>query len=353
MTRVLLLRGDGIGVELIDEARRTLTTCAPDVELEEARIGLAAFERTGQALPDAVLTQARRTPACLLVAVGSPLEPRPGYQSPVVGLRQALDLYANLRPVRSIEGRAVDLLIVRENTEGLYAGDERRTPDGAIGERRITVAASARIARMAGRLASQRRRRVCVVHKANVLRETCGLFRATCLNELASFEGLEVEEMLVDHAAYRLAADPERFDVLVTTNLFGDVLSDVAAHAGGGLGLVTSANLGERHALFEPVHGSAPDLAGRDLANPIATLRACAGLLVHVGETASGRRLEAAIEHVLDVGPRTADLGGTARTRDVTDAVLRRFLADVDAFAPLDSELETQLETADESLPRL
>ena len=235
--------------------------------------------------------------------------------------RRRLDLFANLRPVTSPPGSgAVDLLVVRENTEGLYAGRQRAAPGRAVAERVVTEHASRRIARVAGEQASARRRRVCVVHKANVLRETCGLFRAACLDELARFD-VEVEELLVDHAAYRLAAEPERFDVLVTTNLFGDVLSDLAAHAGGGLGLASSSNLGESHALFEPVHGSAPDLAGRGVANPLATLRACASLLEHLAlDTA--RTLARAIELVLAEGPRTADLGGSASTREVTEAVL-------------------------------
>ena len=170
----------------------------------------------------------------------------------------------------------------------------------------------------------ERRGRVCVVHKANVLRETCGLFREAALAELARVGGLEVSELLVDHAAYRLAAAPHEFDVLVTTNLFGDVLSDVAAAAGGGLGLVSSANVGDRAALFEPVHGSAPDLVGTRRANPIASLRAATEALAYVGEASAAARLGRAVEDVLRRGPYTPDLGGDASTDAVVDAIVER-----------------------------
>jgi len=331
--QVCLLRGDDLGEELLVHARELLGALAPDLELVEMPLGLGAFESTGRALPEATLEAARGADACLLVAVRSPLEPRPGYRSPVVELRRELDLFANLRPVQSLppgcpaarpEAPEVDLLVVRENTEGLYAGRERREGGRAIAERVVTEAASRRIARVAGEAARARRSRVCVVHKSNVLRETCGLFRSAALEELGRIEGLEVEELLVDHAAYRLAAEPERFDVLVTTNLFGDILSDLSAHAGGGLGLVASANLGDEAALFEPVHGAGPDIAGKGIANPVATLRACASLLEHVGRADAAARVARAVERTLAEGPWTRDLGGSAGTVEVLEAVLAR-----------------------------
>jgi len=332
-----LLRGDGIGAELCDDARAALQLVLPDAHVDEVPIGFHAFEATGSALPPASLAAARDADACLLVAVGSPLVPTPGYHSPIVALRRELDLYANLRPVRSLVAGAspidlagaspVDLIVVRENTEGLYAGRESTSPGRAVAERVVTESASRRIARVAGELASGRRGRVTVVHKANVLRETCGLFRSTALDELARFSGLVVDELLVDNAALQLVTNPERFDVLVTTNLFGDILSDVAAHAGGGLGLVTSANFGTHGALFEPVHGSAPDLVGTGRANPIATLRAVAWMVDFLGATAEAERLTRAIETTLAAGPRTPDLGGHATTAEVTEAVLASALS--------------------------
>lgn len=328
--RVCLLRGDGIGYDLLEDVERVLEHLAPDLRLDEAPVGMAAFQRTGAALPAASLEAVRNADACLLVAVGSPSEPTPGYRSPVVGLRRELDLFANVRPVTSLPGDpgpAVNLVVVRENTEGLYAGRERRDGDRAVAERVITVQASRRIARYAGELAAGRSGRVAVVHKANVLRETCGLFREVALAELARIGGLEVTELLVDHAAMRVAEEPHAFDVIVTTNLFGDILSDVAALAGGGLGLASSANLGTGSALFEPVHGSAPDLSGRNLANPTATLRAVAWMLAHLDRTPAAARLTAAIERTLAEGPTTPDLGGTAGTSEVTDAILGRLCA--------------------------
>ena len=324
---LVLLRGDGIGEELIDQARRVLDALCPDLSYVEHPIGYGAFQERGAALPDATLEALRSAPASLLVAVGSPLHPVPGYRSPVVQLRRELDLFANLRPVRGAEGSDVDLLIVRENTEGLYVGRERRRGDRAWALRQVTRAATERISRVAGEAARERSGRVCVVHKANVLRESCGLFREVCLEVLSSFEGLEVEELLVDNAAYQLAANPERFDVLVTSNLFGDILSDVAAHAGGGLGVVHSVNRGPQHTLCEPVHGSAPDIAGQGLANPTATLRALGEALAALGRPAVAMALERALTGALGRGFRTPDSGGKKTTRQVVAAVLEELAA--------------------------
>jgi homoisocitrate dehydrogenase len=346
--RVLLLEGDGVSAELLPIVEQTLRALAPQLELEHAPFGLAEFERNGSALPAETLARARAADACFLVAITSPLEARPGYTSPIVALRRELDLFANTRPVVSAPagspvrgaGSGVDLVIVRENTECLYGGRETREHDAVLGrrarsERVITELASRRIARVAAQIAATRRGRVCVAHKSNVLRATCGLFRECALDELARFGGLAIDELLVDTAALALAEHPERFDVLVTTNLFGDILSDLAAHAGGGLGLVASSNLGESHALFEPVHGSAPDIAGRAVANPIASLRAAGFLLAHLArdehESAAARALDAALDAALVQGPHTRDLGGSASTSDVAAAVLTRATAQLTA----------------------
>jgi homoisocitrate dehydrogenase len=216
--------------------------------------------------------------------------------------------------------------VVRENTEGLYSGRERLEGDGAVAERVITRRASLRIARRAFEEASRRREsgrpgRVTIVHKANVLRVTDGLFRACALEVARDFPSIEAEEQLVDSMAYRMIREPQRWDVVVATNMFGDILSDVAAALVGGLGLAASANVGERHVLVEPVHGSAPDLAGRGVANPVATLRALALLLRHRERGAEAERLERAIDAGLRSGPRTPDLGGSATTAEVIAAV--------------------------------
>jgi homoisocitrate dehydrogenase len=217
----------------------------------------------------------------------------------------------------------VDLVVIRENTEGLYSGLEERDGDRATAQRVITAPASARIARFALDYARRHgRRRITLVHKANVLRETCGLFRETALAVLADAGDITVDELLVDTAAYEIVRAPERLDVLVTTNLFGDILSDAASAWGGGLGLAASANIGAQTAIFEPVHGSAPDIAGRGRANPLAAIGAAALLLDYLGEGDRAARVRAAVDSVLRNGPHTPDLGGTATTADMTDAVI-------------------------------
>jgi homoisocitrate dehydrogenase len=256
-----------------------------------------------------------------------------GYRSPILAMRKAFDLYANLRPVQSLPGPFsrpdLDLLIVRENTEGLYAGCERREGDTAIAERVITVKGSERIARVAFEKAAVRsqesgvrRSTVTVVHKANVLKVTDGLFREQCLKVAVEYPEIAVKEMLVDSMAMRLVKDPENFDVIVTTNLFGDILSDEASGLIGGLGVAPSANIGAKVAVFEPVHGSAPDIAGQGIANPIGAILSAAMLLDHIGQPLAGDRVRMAVEVTLRGGCLPKDLGGAATTSEVTKAVV-------------------------------
>jgi homoisocitrate dehydrogenase len=363
--RILVLPGDGIGREVIPAALEVLRATGLPFEFVAAEAGWECFQRHGTSLPDATLTAARAADVILFGAVSSPSHPVAGYRSPIVGLRRALDLYANIRPVTtddrrptidhqlrssSVVGRrssVVDLVVVRENTEGLYAGQETSDGETAIAQRVITRKASERIARAAFELARARRttddeRRkefvvgrsspptVTVIHKANVMRETCGLFRATALKVAEEYPDVTVDEQLVDSAALQLVQRPERFDVLVTTNMFGDILSDVASYWCGGLGMATSANIGDGHALFEPVHGSAPDIAGKGVANPLAAIGCAAMLLEYAaGHRASGDeylawavRIRSAIKATLAGDIRTPDLGGTARTEDVTRAII-------------------------------
>jgi homoisocitrate dehydrogenase len=331
--RICTIPGDGIGPEVLDAATRLLRALAPEAELVEAEAGWATFQRRGVALPDDTLEAARAADAVLFGAVASPSHSVPGYRSPIVQLRRELDLYANIRPT---QGPGVDLVIVRENTEGLYAGRERLADDGdtAVAERVITRRASTRIVRAAFELARGRAAqfgrpgRVTVVHKANVLRVSDGLFRECALAVAADYPDVAVEEMLVDVAAMRVAQSPERFDVAVTTNLFGDILSDVACIHGGGLGLAASANLGDGRGLFEPVHGAAPDIAGRGVANPLAALECVAMLFAWRGRGDDAARLRRAAAAALRDGPRTPDLGGDATTDAVADAVLRNLESD-------------------------
>jgi len=326
--RVALIEGDGIGHEVVPAAVRVLEATGVPFQFVEAEAGWDCFQRHGTALPDDTLALVRESDAALFGAVSSPLHRVEGYRSPIVALRRALDLYANLRPVFSMPvsgSRAgIDLLIVRENSEGLYSGRERREGDTVIAERVITRRASARITRVACEQAMHRRRHLTIVHKANVLRESDGLFREAAYQVAGEYADLTVAEMLVDTAALHLVTDPERFDVLVTTNLFGDILSDEAAGLVGGLGLAPSANVGDVQGVFEPVHGSAPDIAGRGIANPIATILAASLMLEHLREAAAAERVRVAAIETLRQGPRTPDLGGDAGTEDVTRAIVAK-----------------------------
>ncbi|NTV65395.1 MAG: isocitrate/isopropylmalate dehydrogenase family protein [Oscillochloris sp.] len=335
--RVCVIPGDGIGPEVLGAAVEVLRAVAPDVELSEAAAGWATFQRQGVALPSETLAAARSADAVLFGAVASPSHNVPGYRSPIVALRRDLDLYANIRPTSNEQHRTagvppVDLVVVRENTEGMYAGRERIEDGGdtAITERLITRRASARIVRVAFDLARSRAAAgkadptVTIVHKANVLRVSDGLFRSVALEVAAGYPDVKTEEMLVDVAAMRIAQHPERFDVLVTTNLFGDIISDVACIHGGGLGLAASANLGEGRALFEPVHGAAPDIVGKGIANPLAAIECVAMLLEWRHRARTAAHVRAAAAAVLASGPRTPDMGGTSTTAAVTRAVIER-----------------------------
>ncbi len=331
--RICLIEGDGIGHEVVPAGRRLLEATGLPLDFVEAEAGWATFQQQGTALPEETLGAIGDADATLFGAVSSPLEPTEGYRSPIVGMRRALQLYANLRPAVSYPvphaREGVDLLIVRENSEGLYSGREHSDGEEAVTERVITREASERVVRMAFRQAERRRGHVTVVHKANVLRATCGLFRQVAFDVAKDFPGIQMEEMLVDAAAMCLVRSPEQFDVIVTTNLFGDILSDEAAGLVGGLGLVPSANMGDERAVFEPVHGSAPDIAGRGIANPVATFFSVVMLLDYLGEDKVATRTRRAVEENLRSGPGTPDLGGDASTEEVTEAVINRLRSEL------------------------
>ena len=321
MYKIAVVRGDGIGPEVVDSTRRVLDATGLDFEYVEARAGYGCWQETGTSLPDETIDVIRECGTCLFGAVTSPpnLE---NYKSAIVTLRRELDLYANVRPIRDyVNGSGIDFVIVRENTEGLYSGIEERDGDRATTTRVITRRGTERIARFAGELAMMRSKRVCVVHKANVLRESCGLFREVCIETLGNFD-VEVNENLVDIMAYRLQKMPEDFDVIVAPNLFGDILSDAATFLIGGMGMAPSGNIGENCALFEPVHGSAPKYAGQDRVNPSATLLAARMMIEHLGEAGAARQVENAIVGALR-SVRTRDLGGSATTSQFTESVVQ------------------------------
>ncbi|MCK8517951.1 isocitrate/isopropylmalate dehydrogenase family protein [Methanoculleus sp. 7T] len=315
MVKVAVVEGDGIGREVVPVARAILRAVRPDFEFFEVEVGYGLWERTGCACGEETMAELRSADAILFGAVTTP--PDPDYQSVLLRIRHDLDLYANVRPIR---GKGVDVIIVRENTEGLYSGIEWTEPDRACTVRVVSRRGSERIARYACTLAKSRRH-LTVGNKANVLKSDC-LFVEVCTAEAAR-AGVPCRTRYIDALCLDLLMHPDSYDVIVTTNIFGDILSDAAAYLVGGLGMLPSANIGERHALFEPVHGSAPDIAGQNVANPIAAIRSAAMLLRHFGDPASAEIVEEAVCRVVDAGVRTRDLGGAAGTREFGAAVLR------------------------------
>jgi 3-isopropylmalate dehydrogenase len=325
--KVVCLPGDCIGPEVMAAAKRTLADLAPDLELEERPFGATAIRATGDPLPPETLAACKAADAVLKAPIGDPefdaADVRP--EQGVLRLRAELDVYANLRPSRQ---EAVDLVIVRELVGGIYFGDRGVRDDGTVFDtceyhpRQVE-----RLVRRGFALARERRRRLTSVDKANVL-ETSRLWRRIVHEVAAEFPEVEVDDMLADNAAMQLATEPDRFDVVVTENMFGDILSDLAAAVTGGLGLAPSASLSDGGpGLFEPVHGSAPDIAGKGIANPAAMLRSAALMLEHAfRRTAEARALEAAVDAALLAAP-TPDLGGSATTADATEAVLQALTA--------------------------
>jgi 3-isopropylmalate dehydrogenase len=320
---VVCLPGDGVGPEVMREAQRALAVLAPDLELDERPFGAQAIRETGDSLPEETLAACRRAEAVLKAPIGDPefdaAEVRP--EQGMLRLRAELDVYANLRPAQS---ETVDLLIVRELVGGLYFGASGTREDGTVFDTmEYHPSQVERIARRALDLARGRREKLLSVDKANVL-ETSRMWRRVVNEVAAGYDDVEVEHMLVDNAAMQLASVPERFDVLVTENMFGDILSDLAAAVTGGLGLAPSASLSDDGpGIFEPVHGSAPDIAGLGVANPAAMLRSTALMLEHgLARPDEARALESSVEAAL-AGSPTPDLGGTATTAEFGDAVLR------------------------------
>jgi len=312
--KVAVVAGDGIGPEVIESALAVLDGAGAKFERVPVEVGLARWKRTGLAMSEEDLETLKECDCILFGAISTPHDPN--YKSVLLRIRKELDLYANIRPFQSQE---LDFIIVRENTEGLYSGLEEVGVEESHTMRVITRAGSERIAEIACDLAKVRRK-LTIIHKSNVLKSD-RLFLETC-RAVAARRGVLCEDMLVDAAAYNLVVNPKRFDVLVTTNLFGDILSDEAAGVIGSLGLCASANLGASHALFEPIHGSAPDIAGKGIANPVGAIRSAAMMMEWLGEPKKARRIEAAVQRALEGGARTPDLGGDCGTADVTRAVV-------------------------------
>ena len=325
---VTLIPGDGIGPELAVATRMVLEATAIAFEWDVQEAGEATIASEGTPLPERVIESIRRNGVAIKGPITTPVGS--GFRSVNVGLRQALELYANVRPARSMKGVEtrydnVDLIIVRENTEDLYAGIEHMVgPDAAESIKIITRAASQRIARYAFEYAVRnQRRKVTAVHKANIMKLSDGLFLESCQQVAAEYEGrVGFEDRIVDNMCMQLVQKPEQYDVLVLPNLYGDIVSDLAAGLVGGLGVAPGANIGEHAAVFEPVHGSAPKYAGQDKANPTALILSAALMLRHLGETDAADGVERAVREVIAEGETvTADLGGRAGTREFASVV--------------------------------
>jgi isocitrate dehydrogenase (NAD+) len=326
---ITLIPGDGIGPEVTAAVVRVLAAASVDIDWDRQDAGAAAVDKTGQTLPPELLVSIERNRVALKGPVSTPIGE--GFTSVNVALRKALELYANLRPVRNLPGvpsrfQNVDLVIVRENTEDLYAGLEHQVVPGVVESLKIiTAKASTRIAEFAFEYARRHERRaVTAIHKANIMKLGDGLFLDSVRAVAAKRPGVKYDEKIVDAVCMHLVMRPEQFDVLLLPNLYGDIVSDLCAGLVGGLGLVPGANLGEEAAVFEAVHGSAPDIAGKNMANPTALLLSARMMLDHIGEAAAASRIGAALDRTLvDGRVRTRDLGGTASTMAFADEIIR------------------------------
>jgi isocitrate dehydrogenase (NAD+) len=326
---ITLIPGDGIGPEVTEAVVRIFKVANVDITWERHDAGVTAFKLYNQSLPGQLLESIRRNKVALKGPVTTPIAE--GFTSVNVGLRKALDLYANLRPVRNLPGvqtrfSGVDLVIVRENTEDLYAGLEHQIVPGVVESLKIiTEKASTRISQFAFEHArAHGRKRVTAIHKANIMKLSDGLFLESTRKVSREYTDIPYDERIVDAACMELVMRPEKFDVLLLPNLYGDIVSDLCAGLVGGLGVVPGANLGLDMAVFEAVHGSAPDIANKNLANPTAMLLSGLMMLEHIGERQRADRIRAALDRVLAAGTvRTHDLGGKASTTQFTDEICR------------------------------
>ncbi|MCQ2737334.1 MAG: isocitrate/isopropylmalate family dehydrogenase [archaeon] len=335
MIKIARIDGDGIGKEVTEAGVHILNSMDLNIDFIEAEAGRECFDKNGTTIPEETLKIAKKTKATLFGASTS----TPGEKSPIITLRQELDVYANLRPVKSFKGVKclfddLDFLIVRENTEGLYSRQEDGDEEQAVAKRIITKKASERISKLAFEQAIKRNEDrkediegkplVTCVHKANVLKKTDGLFKKAFYDVAMNYPDINTNNYFVDATAMYLLTKPQEFDVIVTTNLFGDILSDCAAGLVGGLGLAPSGNIGDKHGLFEPVHGSAPDIAGQNISNPIAMTLSVAMMLDYLKEEYLANNLRIATENVLKKGKvLTPDLGGKNKTMDVANEIIK------------------------------
>lgn len=327
MNDIVLLKGDGIGPEITNCVVKILDAAGAKLNYKEFDIGQSSFDKCGELIPKETLAAIEKCKVVLKGPVTTPVGK--GFRSVNVSLRLAFDLYVNLRPAKSIKGISkyenVDIITVRENTEDLYIGEEKEIDDGFEAIKRITKKSSERIIRYAFEYAKNNgRKKVTCIHKANILKKTDGLFLSIFNDVAKDYTEIEPDNKIIDNMCMQLVMYPEKYDVLVAPNLYGDIISDLIAGLVGGLGLVSGANIGKDVAIFEAVHGSAPDIAGKGIANPIALLNAACMMLMHIGENDVATKINMAVDKVLkNKNVLTSDLGGSASSEEFTGEIIR------------------------------
>lgn len=329
MYNIAIISGDGIGQEVMSACEFLLDKLDINFSFKYGEAGFDCFNKNGTTLPEETIKIANRSDAVLFGASTS----TPGEPSPIINLRKALNVYANIRPIKSYKGvnclhDDVDFVIVRENTEGLYSQIEYSEDNKMIAERHITKKASKRISKAAFNLCIKREEnKVTCVHKSNVLKKTDGIFKESFYETAKKYPQIKTEDYYVDAMAMYLITQPQNFDVIVASNLFGDILSDESAGLVGGLGLAPSGNIGDHNGLFEPVHGSAPDIAGKNISNPCSMILSAVMMLDYLGEWETSNNIKSAVEKVIaDCKIRTPDLGGNSSTMDVTKAIVQELI---------------------------
>jgi len=327
--KITLIPGDGIGPEVTKPTLAIIKAAGVDVQWEKHLAGAEALKKHGTTIPKSLMDSFEKNRVALKGPVTTPVGE--GFASVNVALRQSFNLYANLRPIKNLPGvkaryQGIDLFVVRENTEGLYSGIEHEVVPGVVESLKImTETACTRIAKFAFEFArANGRKKIAAVHKANIMKLSDGLFLDCARKVSKSYKSIGFSDVIVDNACLQLVLDPWQFDMLLMENLYGDILSDLAAGLVGGLGVVPGANLGDHHALFETVHGSAPDIKGKNIANPSAMIQAAVMMLRHISEKAAANRIALALDRVLIRGDvLTRDLGGTATTKKFAEAIIR------------------------------
>jgi len=325
---ITLIKGDGIGPEVARAAVKIIEAAGAAIEWEDVPAGANAFDKLGTVLPEYTVDSVKKNKVALKGPVGTPIGE--GFKSISVALRKRLELYANLRPINSLPGvpscfENINLIVVRENTEGLYSGIEHEVVPGVVESLKImTEKACVRIAEFAFQHAVEKnRKKVTAIHKANIMKMSDGLFLQCARRVSEKYPQIKYDEKIVDNACMQLVLNPHQFDVLVLENLYGDIISDLCAGLVGGLGIAPGANIGDEYAIFEAVHGSAPDIAEQNLANPIALIRSAILMLDYIGEKEAAMKINNAVYQVLKQGEKlTRDLGGTATTTEITDAII-------------------------------